>query len=125
MGDTAGYLSLGPLAQCVVHALKGLTCRARVTPASSPSASSAQRSRRLRSTRAAVPVLLAHANVTESINIFSMGPKLRYPMVPYAVIRRNWVNGFPRGRNASISLARHCNCWVEQLDNSGIKMSCI
>ncbi len=44
-------------------------------------ASSAQRSRRLRSTRAAAPVLLAHANVTENINILSMGPKLRYPMV--------------------------------------------
>ena len=44
-------------------------------------ASSAQRSRRLRSTRAAAPVLLAHANVTENINIFSMGPKLRYPTV--------------------------------------------
>ena len=33
---TAGYLSFGPMAQCVVHALKGLACRARVTPASSP-----------------------------------------------------------------------------------------
>ena len=36
---------------------------------------SAQRSRRLRSTRAAAPVLLAHAEVTKH---FSMGPKLRY-----------------------------------------------
>ncbi len=42
-------------------------------------ASSAQRSRRLRSTRAAAPVLLAHANVTESINIFRMDPKRRHP----------------------------------------------
>ena len=33
---TVGYLSFGPMAQCVVHALKGLACRARVTPASSP-----------------------------------------------------------------------------------------
>ncbi len=33
---TTGYLSFGPMAQCVVHALKGLACRARVTPASSP-----------------------------------------------------------------------------------------
>ena len=33
---TAGYLSFGPMAQCVVHALKGLACRARVTPAGSP-----------------------------------------------------------------------------------------
>jgi hypothetical protein len=36
IGDTAGYLSFGPLVQCVVHALKGLACRVRVTPASSP-----------------------------------------------------------------------------------------
>ena len=34
--NTVGYLSFGPMAQCVVHALKGLACRARVTPASSP-----------------------------------------------------------------------------------------
>ena len=33
---TAGFLSFHPMAQCVVHALKGLACRARVTPASSP-----------------------------------------------------------------------------------------
>ena len=44
-------------------------------------ASSAQRSRRLRSTRAAAPVLLAHADVTENIKYFSMGPKLRHPTV--------------------------------------------
>ena len=39
-------------------------------------ASSAQRSRRLRSTRAAAPGLLARAEVTNT-EIFSMGPKLR------------------------------------------------
>ena len=33
---TAGYLRFGPMAQCVVHALKGAACRSRVTPASSP-----------------------------------------------------------------------------------------
>ncbi len=33
---TAGYLRFGPMAQCVVHVLKGLACRARVTPASLP-----------------------------------------------------------------------------------------
>ena len=32
---TAGYLSLGAMAQCVVHALKGLACGAHVTPAGS------------------------------------------------------------------------------------------
>jgi hypothetical protein len=48
------------------------------------SASSAQRSRRLRSTRAAAPVLLAHADVTKNIiffQYFSMDEKLRYPAV--------------------------------------------
>ena len=29
----------------------------------------------------AAPVLLAHAEVTENIKYFSMGPKLRYPTV--------------------------------------------
>ena len=33
---SAGYLRFGPMVQCVVHALKGLACRARVTPAISP-----------------------------------------------------------------------------------------
>ncbi len=69
---TTGYLSFGHMAQYVVHALEGLACRARVTPASSPAApaSSAQRSRRLRSTLAATPVLLAHAEVTKNIIFF-------------------------------------------------------
>ena len=53
-------------------------------------ASSAQRSRRLRSTLAAAPVLLAHANVAENINIFSMGPKLRYPTVSRSMIQRTY-----------------------------------
>ena len=44
-------------------------------------ASSAQRSRRLRSTRAAAPVLLAHAEVTKNITFSSIGPKLRYSAV--------------------------------------------
>jgi hypothetical protein len=44
-------------------------------------ASSAQRSRRLRSTRAAAPVHLAHTNVTKNVKYFSMGPKLRHPPV--------------------------------------------
>jgi hypothetical protein len=33
---TARYLSFDPMAQCVVHTLKGLACRARATQASSP-----------------------------------------------------------------------------------------
>ena len=45
-----------------------------------PTASSAQRSRRIRSTRAAAPVLLAHAEVTEStINIFQWVQNLGTP----------------------------------------------
>ena len=44
-------------------------------------ASSAQRSRRLRSTRAAAPVLLAHAEVTNTTILFSMGQTLRYNTV--------------------------------------------
>ncbi len=40
--NTTGYLSVNPMAQCVVHALKGLACRARVTPASSPTALQAE-----------------------------------------------------------------------------------
>ena len=44
------------MAQCAVHALKGLACRA--------------------------PVLLVHAEVTENIKYFSIGPKLRHPAVP-------------------------------------------
>ena len=70
--STAGYLSFHPIVQCVVHALKGLACHARVNPASSPgpashcSASGAQRSRCLRFTHATVPVLLAHAEVIKT-----------------------------------------------------------
>ncbi len=51
-----------------VHALEGLACRKRLAPASSPAApaSRVRRSRRLRSTLAAAPGLLAHALVTNS-----------------------------------------------------------
>ena len=50
-----------------VHALEGLAFRKRVAPASSPAApaSRVRRSRRLRSTLAAAPGLLAHALVTK------------------------------------------------------------
>ncbi len=66
-----GYLSFGPKAQCVVHALKGLAYRARAIPASSPASHGKQCS--ALTTCAAAPVLLAHAEVTE--NIFFNGPK--------------------------------------------------
>ena len=51
---TTGYLSFHPMAHCVVHALKGLACRA--------------------------PVLLAHAEVAKNV-FFSMDPRLRHPTV--------------------------------------------
>ncbi len=51
-------------------------------------ASGAQCSRRLRSTRAAAPVLLAHADVTKQHYIFPMGPTLRYPTVLSAILWR-------------------------------------
>ncbi len=74
------------MAQSVVHALKGLAyCTARVSLrlACLPrTASSAQRSRHLRSTRAAALVYLAHAEVTKTIILFSMGPNRRYPTLP-------------------------------------------
>ncbi len=49
-----------------VHALEGVVCRKRVAPARSPAGpvSQVRRSRRLRSTLAAAPGLLAHALVT-------------------------------------------------------------
>ncbi len=77
---TAGCLSFHHMAQCVVHALKGLACRARVTPASSPASHCKQCSAltSLRSTRAAAQVLIAHADVTKNTTYFSMGPKLRH-----------------------------------------------
>ena len=71
---TTGYHRFGPIAQCVVHALNGLACRARVTPATVAhlprTASSARRSRRRRSTCVAAPGLLAYTEVTKIIICF-------------------------------------------------------
>ncbi len=70
---TVRFLSFGHMAQCAVHALKSLACCARVTLASSPASHCKQCScsRSLRSTRAAAPVLLAHAEVTKMIYVFN------------------------------------------------------
>ncbi len=77
---TAGYLSFGPMAQCVVHALKGLACRARFTPASLPASHckqcSALTSPSLHARGCASPSR-ARCGKT-SIIYFSVGPKLRY-----------------------------------------------
>ena len=70
IGDTAGYLSPGPMAQCALCMHSKVWLAARVSPrlAYLPrTAGSAKRLRRLRSTRAAAPVLLAHAEVTKNI----------------------------------------------------------
>ncbi len=75
-----------------MHSKAWLAARVSLRLARPPrTASSAQRSHRLCSTRAAAPVLLAHAEVTKNIIRFSMGPKLRYPPVPaYATdVQRN------------------------------------
>ena len=69
--STTGYLSFGPMAQCVVHALKGLARRARVTPASSP----VLHARGCASPSCARSPRCCH----RKHNLFSMGPKLRYP----------------------------------------------
>ena len=63
--DTVGYLSFHPMAQCVVHAVTGLACRGRVQL----------------TCLALQAVLSAHVACTprKIHNIFSMGPKLRYP----------------------------------------------
>ena len=63
-----------------VHALKGLACRARVAPASSSAtpASRVRRSRRLRSTLAAAPGLLAHALVTNHETLTKYSDAMSY-----------------------------------------------
>ena len=61
---TTGRLRFHPMAQCVVHAHKGVSLRLARLPRT---ASSAQRSCRLRSTCAAVPGLFAYAEVTKNV----------------------------------------------------------
>ncbi len=81
---TTRYVSFGPTAQCVVHVLKGLACRARVTPASSPASHCKQCS------ASTSPALYARGCTSPSCacrghknhHICSRGPKRRYPAVP-------------------------------------------
>ncbi len=68
---TTGCLSFHHMAQCAVHALKGLAFRARVTPASSHASHCKQGS----ALTSAAPVLLAHADVTKNHNMFFNGSK--------------------------------------------------
>ena len=91
-------------------------------------ASSAQRSRRLFSTCAAVPDLLAHAEVTINIIHFSIGPKLRYPTpahgrqrcadLPYILmvflyrLRIFSDSGFSNNRYAMRTFCESCVCSV-------------
>ncbi len=116
---TAGCLSFHRMAQCVVHALKSLACRAPVTPASSPASHCKQRSALtpLRSTRAAAPVLLAHAEVTENIKYFSMGPKLRYPTVLHACVGFVISDGFLSKRPHRLLIVK-LRCWKPLMSTS-------
>ena len=69
-------------------------------------ASSAQCSRRLRSTRAAAPVLLAHAVVTKNIIFFSMGPKFRYCGIPqHRLVQHQRVVKAEQQAQASVCVA--------------------
>ena len=63
-----------------MHALKGLACRVRVTPASSP-ASHCKQCSALTS-----PSLHARAGVTKNLIMVLMGPKVRHP----TVVPRTW-----------------------------------
>ena len=69
---TTGHLSFHHMAQCVVHALKGLACHARATPArlTPPSLHARSCASPSRACKGHKPVLF-----------FSMGPKLRHPAV--------------------------------------------
>jgi hypothetical protein len=68
------------MAQCVVHALKGLlAAHVSLRLARLPrTASTSQRTCRLRSTHAAAPVLFVHAEVKKTMIFLTMGPILRH-----------------------------------------------
>ena len=95
--STAEYLSFGPMAQCVVHALKGMACRAHVTPASFPASHckqcSALTSPSLHACGCASTSRAHCREVTKNI-IFSMGPKRLYlavyssPTIQYSIYFR-------------------------------------
>ncbi len=69
-----------------VHALEGLACRKLRLARLPPPASRLRRSRRLRDTLAAAPGLFAHACVTETVNFYPMGPKLRHTGVQASTV---------------------------------------
>jgi hypothetical protein len=76
---TTGCLRFHPMPQCVVHALKGLACRARITPASSPASHYKQSSRGVQV--AFAPRARLRQSFSRSLRsqktyyIFLMGPK--------------------------------------------------
>ena len=79
---TTRYLSFHPMAQCVVHALRGLRMLLRLAHLAR-----ARRSRNLRHARGCARP--SHARFgNKNITYFSMGPKFRYPTVPNAEPRR-------------------------------------
>jgi hypothetical protein len=76
--NASALLLLHPMAQCIMHALKGLACRARGTPACLPASHCKQCSALtlpvLHARGCASPSLLAHAEVTK-YRIFFNGSK--------------------------------------------------
>ena len=94
VSTSAGCQSFGPMAQCVVHALKGLACRARATPASSPASHCKHRDGSValrplpcvRATLVAAPVSFAHVS--------------QYRRVPYKQCEAGELAGVARARQA-------------------------
>jgi hypothetical protein len=104
----------GPMAQCVVHALKGLACRARVTPASSPASHCKQCPALMSpfSPRARLRQSFLRTLRSQKHNIFSMGPKFRYPTVfglslfcSFRELMWRSISRFVKGADASSAAA--------------------
>ena len=110
MPNTAGYLSFGPMDQCVVHALKGLACCACVTPAGSP-ASHCKQCSALTSPSLHAPVLLAHANVTENMNIFQWVQNVGTLPYPYHIFFAGACTHAARSDCTHARLTRHGTPW--------------
>ena len=83
-----GCLSVHPMSQCVVHALEGLACRVRVTPASSPASHCKQCTLITFALRARLHQAFSGTlRSRKKQYVFAIGPKLRYPAVYDAALR--------------------------------------
>ncbi len=105
----AGYLSVHPMAQCVVHALKGLACRASVTSPCSPASHCSALTSPSLHTRGCASPSRTHRGHKNKI-FFSMGPKRRHPAVP---------GGSPRGVVGSIHSYIHAHKQVHTSTSAG------